>query len=183
MAGRPRSFDRAQALDVARDAFWERGFEQTSLADLTASMGIGAPSLYAAFGSKRELFEQAVKRYLEDLDRGLADALDASSTREAVERTLRSAADHYTARARPRGCLVMSEPLLVDERDRIQNAIADRIKRGQREGDVPADADPRVLADYVVTVLAGLSTRARDGATRADLEAIVDHALSAWPGP
>ncbi len=181
MAGRPRSFDRDAALDLALDAFWDRGYHATSIAQLTSAMGIGAPSLYAAFGDKRQLFDEAASRYLADLRQSLEEGLAATSTREAIERILLDAAAHYTARKRPRGCLVMSEPLLAEQRAEALGVIRDRIRRGRDEGELSPDTDIDELTGYIETVIAGMSAQARDGATRAQLEATIGYAMRAWP--
>lgn len=181
MAGRPRSFDRDRALDLALDAFWERGYDGVSIADLTNAMGIGPPSLYAAFGDKRALFQEACERYLERLERDRDAGLAAPTAGEGVERILRATAEAQTATDCPRGCLVMSEPLLAAERRLNRDVIRDRVQRGQDEGDVPPRADVEALADFVDVVLSGMSSRARDGATRAQLDAIVDQLMAAWP--
>lgn len=106
--GRPRSFDRATALEKAILAFWEHGYEATSVSDLTRVMDIGAPSLYAAFGDKRSLFEEVVKeygvRYGSFGDRALAEEPTA---RAAFARMLREAAVAYTDPGHPHGCLVV----------------------------------------------------------------------------
>src|SRR6478735_618983 len=147
MVGRPRSFDREDALEKAVEAFWEKGYDGASISDLTATIGIAAPSLYAAFGDKRQLFEEASGRYIERLEAGLRDALAEPTARAAIERTLRETAEHHTADDCRRGCLVMSEPRLAAERARIRDEIAERIRRGREEGDVPATADVDALAD------------------------------------
>lgn len=183
MAGRPRSFDRDQALDLALDAFWERGYDGTSIAQLTAAMGIASPSLYAAFGDKQRLFDEAVAHYLVRLERGRADALDAPTAREAIERILRVSAEAHTARASPRGCLVMSEPRLAAARAGNRDAIRDRIQRGREDGELGDDVDPEALTDFVDIVIAGMSARARDGATREQLDATVDRVVGSWPEP
>ncbi len=137
--GRPRSFDRATALEKALMAFWEHGYEATSVSDLTRIMGIGAPSLYAAFGDKRTLFEEVVRVYADTHgafgDRALAEEPTA---RAAVERTLREAAVEYTDPAHPYGCLVVHaatnctspevEELLRERRNASIAALESRIR-------------------------------------------------------
>jgi len=61
--GRPRNFDKDAALERAMELFWIKGYEGASMTDLTSAMGIASPSLYAAFGSKEELFRRAVQHY------------------------------------------------------------------------------------------------------------------------
>lgn len=181
MAGRPRSFDRDAALDLALHAFWESGFEGTSIAHLTSAMGIAPPSLYAAFGDKRRLFDEAAARYLERLDLAMSIGLSAPTAREAIERILRDAAEYYTAADHPRGCLVTSEPLLAPQRAQARAAIFARIQRGHEEGDLPQRTDVDALTEFVDVVIAGMSARSRDGATREQLEASIDWAMGAWP--
>ncbi|GGZ75905.1 TetR/AcrR family transcriptional regulator [Streptomyces echinoruber] len=190
--GRPRSFDRATALEKALLAFWEHGYEATSVADLTRAMGIGAPSLYAAFGDKQALFTEVVHEYRARYgsfgDRALAEEPTA---RAAVERVLREAAAEYTAPDRPHGCLVVHaatncstpevEALLRERRNANIAAFESRIRAGIAAGELPADTDAGALARCVGAVLQGMSQQARDGASRAELEALVDVALAGWP--
>lgn len=184
MVGRPRTFDRDAALQTALHAFWERGFAGTSVAQLTEAMGIAAPSLYAAFGDKRQLFDEAAGHYLTRLDLSLSAQLSAPSLRDALEAVLRSAADHYTADGHPRGCLVMSEPLLARQRVQARDAIRARIRRSHDDGDLPPGSDVEGLTEFVDVLIAGMSARARDGATRQQLDAAIDRAMAAWPtGP
>lgn len=161
--------------------FWQHGFEATTIADLTQSMGIAPPSLYAAFGDKRALFEEAVARYLVGLREGLRQGLAPAVTRDAIGGLLRASAEHYTTPGAPRGCFVMSEPLLSAQRSEAIAAIEERIDAGRRHGDVPFEAEPAELAAFVEVLLAGMSARARDGAERGQLLATVERAMSAWP--
>ncbi|GLW04894.1 TetR family transcriptional regulator [Microtetraspora sp. NBRC 13810] len=190
--GRPRSFDREAALAQATLLFWERGYEATSVADLTRVMGIGPPSLYAAFGDKRALFEEVVDSYGHAFGAFAARALEQEpTTRAGVARMLREAAEEYTRPGRPRGCLVISaatnctseevEGALRERRNATVRDIQRRIEHDISTGELPEGTDARVLAVYVGAVVQGLSQQARDGATRAELEAVAAAAMSAWP--
>jgi AcrR family transcriptional regulator len=191
--GRPRGFDREKALRQAMRTFWEHGFEATSIADLTRVMGIGAPSLYAAFGDKKALFREVVEAYTRRSDfigRALAEQATA---RQAVDRMLHEAASLYTDPDHPRGCMVISaatnctansadiEDFLRQKRNQNVARIEAAIRRDVDAGALPANVDPRRLAIIVGATLQGMSQQARDGATRDDLLAVADAAMLAWP--
>jgi TetR/AcrR family transcriptional regulator, copper-responsive repressor len=192
--GRPRSFDRDEALEGAIAVFWEHGYDTTSMSLLTKALGIGAPSLYAAFGDKRALFLEVLDRYLRTYgaftERALAEEPNA---RDAVARLLHEAAAAYTRPDRPRGCLLITaatncSPQSTDIAARLRDlramgarALEDKIARAVRSGELPADTDAHALATFYAAVLPGMSAQARDGATRADLEQIAEAALRAWP--
>lgn len=191
--GRPRSFDRPTALIAALTLFWERGYEGTSLNDLTTAMGISVTSLYAAFGSKAELFREAVAYYNDPERSPTTRALrDQPTARHAVEAMLRDNARQYSDPATPRGCMIVlagttytpaSAPLrdlLADLRDRDRQDLRHRLARAISDGDLPAQADAGALATFVITVLHGLSVQARDGACARDLDTVVDYAMHAW---
>ncbi|TCP49354.1 TetR family transcriptional regulator [Tamaricihabitans halophyticus] len=191
--GRPRAFDRDEVLDKAMRLFWERGYEAVALADITAVTGINSPSLYAAYGAKEELFRAAVRRYNEQ-GSPVQNALATQPTaRLTIEVMLRDSARTYTDPANPRGCMVVLaatnctqdnaaiQDFLADCRRTDRDQLRDRLARGVTEGELPKGTDPTALADFFHTVLYGLSIRARDGASTAELLAIVDTALAAWP--
>jgi AcrR family transcriptional regulator len=188
--GRPRSFDRDQALEDAIAVFWEHGYDATSIALLTSAIGIGAASLYAAFGDKQALFYEALDRYLRTYAAFTARALaEEPDARDAVERLLREAAAAYTRPDRPPGCLLITaatncSPQSADIAARLRelraqgtHALEDKIAAAART----ADIDPRALAIFYSAVLQGMSAQARDGAARTDLEQIAEAALLAWP--
>lgn len=191
--GRPRSFDRDAALKRAMDVFWERGFEGAALADLTHAMGINRPSLYAAFGNKEELFAEALALY-ERVEGSIITRLleDADTARNGIEATLRHNAKVYVEEGRPRGCMIVLSSLvgtpdseavrglLGERRHAGKMELNNRIERGKAEGDVPHDTDSWALACFFSAVLQGMSVEARDGASMADLNAIVDVALHQW---
>jgi AcrR family transcriptional regulator len=190
--GRPRSFDRETALEKAILAFWERGYEATSVSDLTRAMGIGAPSLYAAFGDKRSLFDEVVRvygtRYGSFGDRALTEEPTA---RAAVERMLREAATQYTEPGRPHGCLVIHaatncttpevEESLRERRNANIAAFESRIKAGIAAGELPVAIDAAALARHTGAIIQGMSQQARDGATKEELEALAEVAMGIWP--
>jgi AcrR family transcriptional regulator len=175
---RPRSFDRDAALEQAMLLFWERGYDETSIGDLTAAMGIAAPSLYAAFGDKQRLFEEAAERYEALPGAPLAVGLQEPTARGAVERVLALAAREYTLPTHPPGCFVNAEPRLGERRAAGRAALLARFRAAP---ELPEGTDPAALADYVQSVLAGMSAQARDGGTREELEAVAAVALRAVP--
>lgn len=191
--GRPRSFDRDVALGRALDLFWERGYEGTSLNDLTGAMGIAAGSLYASFGSKEELFREALLLYGKTVGAPPGQALrDHPRARDAIEAMLRAVADAVTIPDKPRGCmLVLAAPtgaienssvraLLAELRRGIFDQIHERINQGVSDGDVATAANVKAIARYLTTVVEGMSVQARDGALRNDLEEIVICAMATW---
>ncbi|KOG38143.1 TetR/AcrR family transcriptional regulator [Streptomyces resistomycificus] len=190
--GRPRSFDRETALEKALLAFWEHGYEATSVSDLTRVMDIGAPSLYAAFGDKRSLFEEVVReygaRYGSFGDRALAEEPTA---RAAVARTLREAAVEYTDPAHPYGCLVIHaaincttpevEQSLRERRNANIAAFESRIRADIAAGELPPGTDAAALARHAGAMIQGMSQQARDGASQGELEALAEIAMAIWP--
>ncbi|HEY9412611.1 MAG TPA: TetR/AcrR family transcriptional regulator [Jiangellaceae bacterium] len=191
--GRPRSFDRDDALLRAMHVFWARGYEGTSIDDLTTAMGITKPSLYAAFDCKEALFRESIELY-ESLDGPHTTRnLDTGATaREAVEAMLRGNAEAYVDPATPPGCMIVLSGLLGTsanddvraflEGKRLEHEarLRARLDRGVSEGDLAPDADTASLAAFYTTVLNGLSIQARDGASRATMHAVIDHAMAAW---
>ncbi|MFF4716154.1 TetR/AcrR family transcriptional regulator [Streptomyces eurythermus] len=190
--GRPRSFDRATALEKALLAFWRHGYEATSVSDLTRVMGIGAPSLYAAFGDKQSLFDEVVRVYTGTHGAFGARALEEEPTaREGIARMLREAAAEYTDRSHPQGCMIIHaatnctnpevEALLRDRRNANIAAIESRIRADIAAGLLPAGTDAAALARHTGAVIQGMSQQARDGARREELEALAEIAMAIWP--
>lgn len=191
--GRPRAFDREAALAIAMRLFWERGYEGTSLADLKAAMGISTSSLAAAFGSKEKLFREAVDLYVATEAIGNHEVLAMAKTaKDAVEGVLRRAVSRMVRKGEPTGCLIMLGAIntspenvaiihyLVTQRRAAAEAIRDRVTRGIAEGDVAEGTDTNALANFYAAILKGAALSARDGATRNELDGIVDYAMAAW---
>lgn len=191
--GRPRAFDREQALETAMQLFWRQGYESTSLSDLTAAMGIAPPSLYTAFGSKEQLFREALQRYLQQFRGRHAASLQAPelSARAAFERLFAGIVEGFAGCAQRSGCMLIAAevggvgtPLrdaIAAHRQSIEAGFVARIQRGQREGDVCGDCDATALGKFLATVVQGLSIQARDGAEAAQLGEVLRTALRAWP--
>lgn len=188
-AGRPRAFDEEAILDRAVDVFWRHGYDGTSLSHLTDAMGINRPSLYATFGSKEQLFRRAFDRYRRTRVAYIGDAFDQPTAYTVIEHFLRSSVDALTADDHPRGCLSVQGGLacspenagvsevLAAGRAATENALAERLSRAVRDGDLPDGADTRALARYVMVLSEGFAVHAAAGADRDDLHASVDLAL------
>lgn len=194
--GRPRAFDREAALAVATQLFWLKGYEATSILDLTAALGIAAPSLYSAFGSKDALFAEALQFYYKTYE-GLVwdDFRDAGTAREAVKAYLYNSAAALTGALCdiPRGCMAtlatvggddhgeLSE-LIRTNREGAFTLLMTRFEKAVSDGEMPASADVAKLARFLQTVQSGMSIRARDGADKTELEAVAEVAMLGWDG-
>ena len=192
--GRPRKFDRDEALETAMRLFWSRGYEATSISDLTAAMGITPPSLYGTFGDKKSLFLEAVERYQEDAGRSFGSALTSAPTaEEAVRRLLLDTIDYFTDAKRPKGCMVVLSATnctsgsadifdaLAQKRRAVAKAIRTRIVFGRDAGELAGDIDVDALAELVTATYYGLSINARDGVSRKRLRGSVEQLMRLWP--
>ncbi|WP_419827546.1 TetR/AcrR family transcriptional regulator [Sphingomonas sp.] len=189
---RPRQFDEAEVLDRAMQVFCAHGYDGASMMALASAMGLAGPSVYAAFGSKRGLFEAVLDRHIacegEQRDR----ILSAPTARAVAERWLFEAADRLPG-VTPAGSVLILGGLsaspdngdvpaaLARRRQANELALWDRLERAKADGDLPADADPAALAAFVTVVCDGMVVRAAAGATTADLRKIAVQAMRAWP--
>jgi AcrR family transcriptional regulator len=181
MAGRPRSFDRDAALAAAVEQFWREGYEGTSIATLTSAMGVSPPSLYAAFGDKNRLFEEASTEYFRRTCEGLDRAAELPTAREAIVRMLEDTARAHTNAATPPGCLMLTEPRLASQREELHQRLLDRLNRGVADGDLAPGTRTGPLASFLVAVMRGMSGCARDGGTLEDVQEIAETAMTAFP--
>lgn len=189
--GQGRKFDVDSALDKAMFAFWEHGYEGTSVSMLTGAMGINPPSLYSAFGGKEGLFFAAVDRYLATRGDFMARAFaEESQAAKLISRLLYDAAVHYTDDSCPGGCLIISSAVGVTDTNRgiadrlrdMRNAnvalLSERISENIADGILPPSWEPVDVAELIGVIIQGMSQRARDGATRGQLERVADRTLA-----
>jgi len=194
--GRPRGFDKGEAMQQAMSLFWQHGYEATSLAQLKAAMGgISAASFYAAFASKEALFREVLVRYLATYGRVTGPLHDpVLPPREAIEQALRGSARMQTDPAHPLGCLVVLatstcspenghlQALLAEERQHNRAGLLACVERAVAAGDLPHDTNAGALAAMFDTFLVGLTIQARDCVPLASLEAAVSGLMRVWDG-
>jgi AcrR family transcriptional regulator len=178
--GRPRTYDPSAALDGAAQVFWEKGFADASLDDLSAAMGMGRPSIYNAFGDKEALFMRALERFRETTGSSPLRAMDKQdSVREGLDAFFRQIVEYTTADPSHLGCLLGSVAPVSDIPDarRFLNEnladtevlIAERLEAAVRRGELPSDYSAKQGARRAVNALFSLAARARLGSSREEL--------------
>jgi len=189
--GRPRAYDPDTALVNATASFWRAGFTGTSLDELSAATGMNRPSLYGAFGDKRDLYLATLDRYVEQSRAGMADALaEDLPLATGLQRVYDRALALYFADAKaPLGCFLIGTAATEAARDpgvrrklgaglrELTRAFEARLRLAQTNGEIGADADPAVLADLAGAVLHSIALRARAGDSRASLRAFSREAV------
>ncbi len=193
-SGRPREFDREAALHSAMLVFWKKGFVATSMNDLCEAMGIRSPSLYAAFGSKEDLYLEAVGRYNAAADSLIWDHIeDGPTAKDGVRNVLLAAASVLPGGAGiPSGCMVnlaagdgCAESIaktVKTARHGGLKAFRSGIKRAVASGELSRSTNVDQLSRFYLGVVQGMAIQARDGATRAELTGTAEVAMNAWPG-
>jgi len=191
--GRPASFDREAALDRAVELFWKHGYEGASIALLTDAMGVTPPTLYAAFGSKEALYGEALARYRRREAQAAAPPQAGDTLFDLVERFLRDAAQRFAAPGGPRGCMVAVGFLQCGPEGQAAAGAAAAaraeglalfvaaVDAARARGELPSGVDGAALARFYSAVVEGMAVQAIDGADAAQLDAVVDFALAAWP--
>ena len=191
--GRPRNFDKAEALDAALELFWKHGYEGTSMAMLIESIGVNVASLYAAFGNKESLFAQCVERYSELNGDLYHESLKKKTARDVSHSILEGEVELVTRRGTPDGCLMIQGALttspdaervrqmMVEMRAMAERWMANRFRQAVVEGDLPSDADPAALACYLMTLNSGLAVQAKSGVGKKQLLKVVELAMRGWP--
>ncbi|MGI4826883.1 MAG: TetR/AcrR family transcriptional regulator [Janthinobacterium lividum] len=191
--GRPLGFDREAALQQAMLLFWRHGYEATSVNDLVKAMGITPPSLYTAFGDKKQLFLEAVRHYLSGPVTSQSIIEEAATAREAAAGLLQVSAMGFTQENKPAGCLLASSAIscsaaavdvqkaLAEIRLTIEARLRDKIIQDRTLRKLTRTVDADALAGHIMAVIQGMSTLARDGAKQEKLMSIATAAMLAWP--
>lgn len=190
---RSRAFDVNTAIEKATTLFWQNGYDRTSLADLTASIGIKPPSFYFAFGSKDGLFRQVLGRYYDTYLGYAEEALKERTSRRVAEVMLYRLAEIYTDPSHPPGCLAVrcamsgsqtgeaGDSRHLELRAARRARLRQRLEEAVASGDLPPETDPEELARYLLTIGWGMAVDAQSGTSREDLYRTVARALQAWP--
>ncbi|KAF6581147.1 TetR/AcrR family transcriptional regulator [Paenibacillus jamilae] len=184
---RPREFDEDQALDAAMRIFWEKGFEATSLSDLTSKMGIQRPSIYAAFGDKKQLFEAALRKYTQSHAAYVRSRLQSnSSVKEAFYNFFGGVVAEEYEDGPNRGCFCINTmvelaphdekfEILTREHQMYLSAVfQETLERGIRSGELEVAMDARALAHTLVSLLIGITVMMKSRPERS----FVDHSVA-----
>jgi AcrR family transcriptional regulator len=187
--GRPLSFDKDAALEAAMLLFWERGFEGTSMADLTQAMGLNPSSIYAAFGDKQALFSLAVKRYLDSRAQYATRALEEPTLQRVIRALFDNTVAFLTTPGHPPSCMTLAgamgcsvdatpaRDLMTEIRKQNEVAIRQRLLQARKSGELSKDINVEDYTRYLSTILAGLSIQAANGSTKAELKRTAQMAL------
>jgi len=191
--GRPRVFDMDETLDKALQIFWERGYEGASMAELSETLGINKPSLYAAFGNKEELFKKTLTKYASGPVAFVREVVNEPTARKVAENFLIKTAEFLSDSQHPRGCMIVQamlsnsdksvivRDLLIKFRYTYEYLLAERFEKAKIDNDLPFDANPKYLAKYLATLHQGMSIQATSGATKEELLEVTNLALKSWP--
>ena len=191
--GRPLAFDRLKALSQAMRLFWERGYEGAVYDDLLKAMNISGSSFYNTFGSKEQLFREALACHMSEPGDAIIALAGQADARAAFQAMLDTSATTLAREGFPSGGLMALlathiSPNLRAQREEIGvvrqaalNALIDRLNQGVTAGDLPASTDVEGLAHFYETVLRGMAVKARDGASRGQLQRVATMAMKAWP--
>lgn len=191
LMARPKEFDPDVALGAAMEAFWEHGFDATSLADITAATGVKKASLYATYGDKRRLFITALSRYQDEgLERVRAGLAAGGTVRESIQELFAGYVKECASKDRSRGCLCVNTAVELGPRDeeiagmlllharRVTALFAEAIERGKQQGEFAPRVDSQVTARFLLVALYGLTVGGKTGFSARKLDEVATAALS-----
>lgn len=187
---RIREFDEQQALTEAMHVFWEKGYEATSLSDLTSRMKIQKPSLYAAFGDKLSLFESALRKYNELHAKSVRVKLNESTSVKAAFKRLFLEGVFPTGTHERNGCFCINtmvelaphdakfEILTREHQQYLAAIFEDTLKRGVSSGEIDGSLNYRAIAQSLVVAFIGITVLKKSNPNREWIDSCIDSALS-----
>jgi AcrR family transcriptional regulator len=187
--GRPIGFDRDAALEAAMLLFWQRGYEGTSMADLTQAMGLNPSSIYAAFGDKHALFQLVVTRYMNLRAQYAVKALEEPTLERFIRALFDNTVAFLTTPGHPPTCMTLAgavgcsldatpaRDLMTEIRKKNQDALKERLLKARKSGELPKKINVDDYTRYLSTIVAGLSIQAANGSTKAELNRTAQMAL------
>jgi AcrR family transcriptional regulator len=187
--GRPISFNKDAALEAAMLLFWERGYEGTSMADLTQAMGLNPSSIYAAYGDKYALFQLAVKRYMEMRAQYAGKALEEPTLEKVVRALFDNTVAFLTTPGHPARCMTLSgavgcsadatpaRDIMTEIRKQNEAVMRERFIRARKSGELPKGINVDDYTRYLSAIIGGLSIQAANGSTKAELNRTAQMAL------
>lgn len=191
--GRPRNFDKDDALKIALDLFRKKGFDNTSIGDLTEALQVNKPSLYAAYGNKEELFSEILKAYISGPASYFFEVFNETTTKNLVRSLLIKSIEILFYSENPHGCLIVmstasqelqklgiQQSLVASLKEHEHKLIA-RFGQAKAEGEFCKEIDPVRLALYVVTLHKGLSLQAINGSSKEEMLALAEQVIELWP--
>lgn len=193
--GRPRKVDPKDALKTAMMTFWEKGYERTSMTDISNATGMAKPGLYANFGDKDEIFKKALALYNDEMGGPMAEELVSSSAplKDALRTSLSGMMHSIKGSGQPMGCFVINSTFECGAGDEgIKDKVCDlnisrrdaylaRLKRAKAEGELNETAEEMALANYFAGQSAAIGVMAQSGVEIGDLEAMIEVSLSVLP--
>lgn len=192
--GRPKGFDRQEALAKAMLLFWENGYVATSISDLTKALGITTPSLYCAFGDKATLFNECIDYYLAHEACPIITIMkQAKTAKVAIELLMYDTAKKLAQPDKPSGCMLITATMngtkqieevhqnVQEKRHKYQEILLDRLEQGIKEGDISPETSIQAIADFYITIINGLTIQACDGASLDKLNQVILTAIKTWP--
>ena len=188
--GRPREFDEEEVLVAAMEAFWRKGYEATSLVDLTEATGLNKASLYRVFGDKHQLFKRALQSYADMEFRVVMEAVaDLKSPIQVIRAVVHRIIEDF---AEEKGCLMINsvvelaphdaevQQMLQGFREQRMNALIDMISQAQQAGEIRAGLEPMKLAVSLMISLAGSAAMARGFMDNQQIVDNLDGLIDSW---
>lgn len=178
------------ALEKAGETFWANGYEATSMRDLLAAMGIQKGSFYDTYGSKREVYLDALRQYADRRFAHFAELIADQPPKKALRTLIEAVRDECISPEGHKGCMVINCALELAHTDTTaqravqqtfethEQAYADLIRKGQQAGDIDAKLDPVATAKGMLAIVIGMRVVSRSGASKATLTTLAEQALA-----